>query len=265
MKKTIVLLFLTLICASCRNVLEETEKTDSEKAIYYEAKLALNNRDYTTAISLLQSLSSTFRAQREVSLIYASAHSGRCGMEFVSLVDSLTNFNGDNIFLFLMQSFIGGTDAKISDCLASEGILNQVGDFTQRMADENILMGFSSLTKVGTVLSRYADLDNDGVTDAAFDHCSTSDLPDAAVREVGTGMANAIMSITAVASNISAGALDDITAYCNLNTELNVFCANTDPAVYSPLQVAALRQLLGSTDMGVGACPGFADLACVCP
>lgn len=265
MKKKIAFLLITLICASCKNVLEETEKKDTEKAIYYEAKMALNNRNYGTAISLLQSLSAEFRAQREVALVYASAHSGRCGMEFVSLVESLSNFSGNNIFHFLMQGFVGGTDAKISDCQTSEGILNQVGDYTQRAPDENMLMGFSALTKVGTILSRYVDTDNDGTTDPSFNHCSTTDFPDAAVREVGTGMANAIMSITAVASDISSGTLDDIQAYCNLDSQLNVFCTNTDPAAYSPLQVAALRQLLGSSDMGIGACPNFTDMACVCP
>lgn len=263
--KKVILLLCVLLSTACRNVLEETEKQDTDKAIYYEAKMALNNRQYTAAIALINSLSSAFRAQREVNLVYASAHSGRCGMEFVSLVESLTNFTGDNIFLFLMQSFVGGTQDKVTDCQTAENALNAVGDYTVRFADENILMGFSSLTKVGTVLSTYADVDSDGTTDGSFDHCSLTDFPDAAVREIGTGMANAIMSITAVASDISDDALGDITGYCNLNTELNVFCTNTDPSAYTPTQVAALRQLLGSTDMGIGACTNFASMDCVCP
>ncbi len=266
MKITFTLLLTLFVCVSCKtNMFEEVAKKDTDEAIYYEAKLALNDRNYSQAITLIQSLTAEFRAQREVSMTFASAHSGRCGMEFVTLVESLTNFNGDNIFSFLMSSFLAGTDARITDCQASETILNAVGDFTVRTADENILMGFSSLTKVGTILSRYADADGDGVTDAAFDHCSTSDLPDAAVREVGTGMANSIMSISAVASDISSGTLDDITAYCSMHPQLNDFCTNTDPNAYSALQIAALRQLIGSTDMGIGACPNFADLACVCP
>lgn len=265
MKKTCFLLLTLFVCSSCKNVLEEVAKKDTKQAVYYEAKLALNNRDYTGAINLLQSLGPDFLAQRDVSLVYASAYSGRCGLEFVNLVDSISNIGSSNLFLFLMQSFLGGTDQKITDCLASEAIMQSIGDQTVRVADENLLLGFSSLTKVGTVLSRYADQDADGTADAAFNHCSTTDFPDSAVREVGTGIANAIMSISAVATNISADALADIQSYCALDPSLNNLCTNTDPNAYSANEVRVLRQLLGSSDMGIGACTNFMDMACFCP
>ncbi|MCC6137285.1 MAG: hypothetical protein IT287_01530 [Bdellovibrionaceae bacterium] len=265
MKKLIALFGILLVSISCSNVLEQVAKKDTEQAVFFEAKMALNERNYDSAITLLQSLGPAFLAQRNVSLIYASAYSGRCGLEFVTLVESLTNMSTDNLFLFLQSAFPGGTDTRIADCLASEAILNGLGDYTQRLSDENILMGFSSLTKVGTILSRYSDLDSDGITDPAFDHCSLTDLPDSAVREVGTGVANAVLSISSVASDISSGTLDDITAYCALAPELNVFCTNTDPNAYSALELRVFRQLIGSTDLGVGACTNFTDLACVCP
>lgn len=147
MNKFFFLFAVIVICTSCDNVFDEVAKKDTEQAVYYEAKLALNERDYTSAISLLQSLGPTFLAQRDVSLVYASAFSGRCGMEFVSLVDSLSNMGASNLFLFLMQTYTGAVDQNIADCLASEAILNGFGDYTQRIADENVLMGFSSLQK----------------------------------------------------------------------------------------------------------------------
>lgn len=265
MKKIIALLSTALLSFSCSNILEPTAKTDTEQAVFFEAKKALNDRNYASAITLLQSLGPTFLSQRNVALIYASAYSGRCGLEFVTLVEALSNSSTDNLFLFLQSTYPGGTDTRIADCLASEAILNGFGDYTQRLSDENILMGFSSLTKVGTILSRYADVDSDGVTDAAFDHCSTTDFPDSAVREIGTGVANAVLSITSVASDISSGTLEDITSYCALDSSLNVFCTNTDPNAYSALELRVFRQLIGSVDLGIGACTNFTDLACVCP
>lgn len=271
MKKILKLLVTVVVCVSCSNVFEEVAKKDTEQSVYYEAKLALNDRNYDSAISLLQSLGPTFLAQRDVALIYASAYSGRCGLEFVTLIEALSTIGSDNLFLFLMGNYVGGTDARIADCLASEAILNGFGDYTVRIPDENILMGFSSLTKIGTILSRYADTDGDGVTDddgtpaGTFDHCDTTDFPDSAVREIGTGMANAITSITAVATDISSGTLTEITDYCNMDSNLNIFCTNTDPNAYTANHIRALRQLLGSADMGIGACTNFTDLACVCP
>jgi hypothetical protein len=163
-----------------------------------------------------------------------------------------------------MGIFPSGTDTKIGDCVFAESTLNTLGDQTQRTDEENILMGLSSITKVGTVLSRYADADNDGVADATFDHCDLTDFPDDAVREIGTGIAQAILSISAVDSSISSDALTDITAICGLNVNLNVFCTTTDKNAYSALEVDFLRAILGSTDQGIGACAGSFAL-CVCP
>jgi hypothetical protein len=265
MNKLFRLFVILFVCSSCENVLQDTAKTDTDQAIFYEAKLSLNDRDYTSALALLDTLSPAFLAQREVSLIRASAYSGRCGMEFVSLVNSLSDLGSNNLFLFLMQTYTGATAAQVADCIESETILNGFGDYTQRVADENILMGFSSLTKVGSIIAQRADLDLDDVTDPSFDHCDNTLFPEADVRQVGSGIANAILSITAVASDISSGTLAQIAAFCAQSSSLNVICTNTDPTAYTALEVRALRQLIGSTDLGIGACPNFADLACVCP
>lgn len=258
-------LFIFLLAGCSDNILDETAKTDTPAAIYYQAQLKMNDGDYNTAITLLQSLGPTYLSRRDVALVYASAYSGRCGLNFVNLVNQLDNVGAaSTIFVYFMQLFPEGTDLKISDCVFSETTVTALGDHTQRTEDENILMGLSSITKVGTILSRYADSDNDGAADAAFDHCDLVDFPDDAVREIGTGIANAILSISAVSGSISSDALADILATCALDPNLNSFCTTTDKTSYTALEVRALRAILGSTDQGVGACPGsFA--ACICP
>jgi len=251
--------------AGCRNMYEETAKKDTPNAIFYQAKMDMNNRDYSSAIALLQTLDPVYLAQPPVALVYASAFSGRCGLEFVNFLTDLEGITSANsMFAFLMKEYPGATDAKISDCIFSEGILNSLGDQTQRSADENILMGLSSLTKIGTVLSRYADTNADGTLDPTFDHCDTTAFPDTAVRQIGSGMALAIMSISAVASDITSDTLQDITSMCALDPNLNVYCTNSDPNAFSQNEVDALRALIGSSQQGVGDCTG-GFLTCICP
>jgi hypothetical protein len=266
-KKYLGVFFIFFVPIGCSNVLDETAKTDTPAAIYYEAKELMSEGDYNAAIQLLQSLGPTYLSQRDVALVYASAFSGRCGLNLVNLVTQLEDVGtAPTLFLFFMGLFPGGTDAKIGDCVFSESTVNTFGDYTQRTADENILMGLSSITKVGTILSRYADADNDGAADAGFDHCDLTDFPDDAVREIGTGIANAILSISAVSSSISSDTLDDITAICALNVNLNAFCTTTDKNSYSALEVTFLRSVLASTNEGIGAptCPG-SFITCICP
>lgn len=259
------LLFILLFTGCSDNILDETAKTDTPAAIYYEAQLKMNDGDYNSAITLLQSLGPTYLSRRDVALVYASAYSGRCGLNFVNLVNQLDNVGSTStIFIYFMQLFPEGTDLKIADCVFAEGVVAALGDYSQRTDDENILMGLSSITKVGTILSRYADSDSDGVADAGFDHCDLVDFPDDAVREIGTGIANAILSISDVSASISSDALTDIMDTCALDPNLNTFCTTTDKSSYSATEVRVLRAILGSTDQGIGACPGsFA--ACICP
>lgn len=261
--KALILLFVML--TGCRNMLQETAKKDTPEAVFYQAKMEMNDRDYESAINLMQTLAPSFLAQRHVALVYASAFSGRCGLDFVNFVTDLENVgSASSMFSFLMQQFPDATDAKIADCVFSESVLNNIGNQTQRNSDENILMGLSSLTKVGTVLSRYADTDGNGSVDGTFDHCDTTDFPDTAIREVGTGIAQAILSVSAVGSDITADTLTEITDLCALDPNLNVFCTTTDPNAYSNNEIAVLRAILGSTNQGVGACPGNFT-ACICP
>lgn len=260
-----IIFLLSFVLLSCENVLDETAKRNTPEAVYYQAKMRLNERDYTGAINLLQSLGPAFLAQRPVSLVYASAYSGRCGLEFVTFADSLQGVaSAGSIFSFLMGTYPDSTDTRIADCVVSEGIVNSFGTASQRSADENVLMGLSSLTKVGVILNRYADTDSDGSPDAGFDHCDNTDFPEDGVREIGSGIAQSILSIAAVGSGLSDDALQEITDLCAIDPQLNVFCTTTDKNAFNATEVSALRSVLGSSDLGIGSCVG-GFLACICP
>ena len=263
--KFFALLGAPILLLSCGNVLEDTGNKDTKEAIFYDAQTKLNARQYSAAIDLLESLGSDFLAQPDVAVIYASAYSGRCGLDAVNLATSLSSFSSSgSIFLPIMNLFLNGTDSKISDCETSEGILKNLGDETARTADENLLMGFSSFAKIGTILSRFADTDGDGAVDPGFQYCDLNALPDDAVREIGTGVALAITSVTAVGGDLSSNALISVTDFSQLDPQLNIFCTATDKTAFTVPEVAVLRAVIGSTNQGIGACPGDFT-ACICP
>ena len=254
-------MILGLPLTACENFGRVGKRTRQGDVL--RSEMRMNQRDYTGSDSDFSGDGCGYVARRDVAVVFASAYSGRCGLDFVNFVESLSGMGG-NIFLFLMGSYPSSTDQKISDCLQAETLLNAIGAAPARNAEENVLMGFSSLTKTGTVLARYADADDDGVTDASFDHCDLTDFPDTAVREIGTGLANAILSIDAVASDLVPGTLSAITSICAQDPNLNVFCTNTDATAYSVNEVRFLRALVGSSGQGIGACAGnFSD--CICP
>ncbi len=265
MNKKYLQIFLIFFVMGCDNILEETAKKDTREAVYYQAKKAMDSKDYDTAITLMLSLGPTFLAQRDVAAVYASAYSGRCGLDFVQLVSDLENVGASpSVLLYLMGIFPNGTDAKITDCVLAEGILKSFGNESARTDDENVLMGLSSLTKVGIVLNRYADSDNDGVADAGFDHCDATDLPDDAVGEIGTGIGLSLLSISAVASDLSSDTFTAITDLCALDPSLNAFCTTTDKNNFTANEIKALRAVIGSTDFGIASCAG-AFITCLCP
>lgn len=266
MKTIYIWLIALMALPACTNVLDETADKHTDEAIFHNAQMKMDDHNFDEAITLFESLDASFLARRDVAIIYASAYSGRCGLDFLSILDSIDDFDGNNsLFLPMMQLYPNATDQKIADCVKAEEVLKAIGDETVRTGNENILMGLSSLAKVGTVLSRFADTDNDGVVDPGFDHCSLLQFPDDAVKEVGTGIALAVTSISNAGTTISDGALTSVNNICGLNPVLDIFCTSTDKDDYSnPLAVSALRAVLGSTDQGIGACPGDFT-ACICP
>lgn len=267
----IILIFFIISLTACENIFNDIADKTSDEAVYFEARKQLNQRNFTTSIDLMGNLSADFLAQRDVNLTYASAHSGRCGLDFFPLATQIEDnlSSAASIYLFLTSLFLGDTDttvtdARIVDCQTSETALTSIGNETVRNADENILLGFSSLVKIGTLLNRYADLDNDGTVDAGFDNCDPGQLPEAAVREIGSGTALAILSAEASAASLNPDLLGDITGLCAVDPLLNTFCTTTDPSAYSALEVQALRTIIGMTDFGLGVCVGTI-LACLCP
>lgn len=258
---------LILICcflsACSENLFDEIADKDTPEAVFFAAKQEINSQNYGAAIILLTSLDPTFLTVRERVPIHASAYSGRCGLVFLTLLTNLQNAAASaTVFGTLMAAFPGALAANADDCIQAETIMDALGDESERTGDENLLMAFNSLAKIGTILSSLADTDDDGTADAAFDQCDDTDFPEARVRELGAGLAVAILSLTAVGTSYVDDTLSDVTAFCAIDPNLNSFCTATDPASFSANEVQALRYAVGSNDLGVDSCGGNNFTAC---
>lgn len=256
MKNLISLLLITILLGCTQNLFEEMVDQDTPEAVFFQAKREINKRNYSAAITLLQSLDPLYMAERSRVPIYASAYAGRCGLEFIALLEGLQATTSSAVFAMLMGSFPGALAANVQDCIAASDLLQGIGDEIERNGDENLLLAFTSLAKIGTILSSLADTNDDGVADATFDQCDNVDLPEDMVREVGAGLAVTLLSLSAVGASYIDGAVGSFTNLCAQDPNLAPFCSLTDPTSFSPDEVQAFRYAIGSNDFGIDSCGG---------
>jgi len=277
-----VVFSICIIQLSCTgNLLRDIGDNTTDEALFYSAKQNLNSSAWAEAITNFSAMSSDFLADREVKFWHASAYAGRCGYDFLTMLEDLQGATNPKLFAFFMAAYGGATATSIQDCVSAEAILTSIGDASDRSPKENLFMMFLSLAKIGVVLSARADTDDDGLADGGFDACDTNDLPDSEARHLGTAIANANLSLAALAaSGVSVGTSETagIGTFC---TALGAavpdpsydFCNLTDISALSADQVWAIRTAIQEGDTtGIGSCTDFANAftpqgggGCLCP
>lgn len=261
---TIVILF-SFLSVSC-NLLEEFGDATSDEALFFDARRSLASGDYTAAIDKIDEISTTYQARREVQFVLAKAYAGRCGMDFLSLVEAL-EVPTDNILVIFMNAMAGADITAYEDCVAAEDVIKTMEPLAaDRTVDENLFMAFLGFSKIGAVLHPRADTDANGVPDTApaFNACTNpaSDvvgrLTDELVTEVVTGLALAIEGITESGSTIATGESDDLTGACTTLAALNPnynFCSATDASSVTADHITGMRLLIMDADaIGLSYC-----------
>ena len=164
--------------------------------------------------------------------------------------------------------------SQVDDCIESQRLLvSASASASSRTVDENLLLSFVSLTKLGAILSAFADQDEDGEPDAGWNHCQEADFPEAYVREIGVGLAFFLESFAAAGTDIAGGTLGDLEEACSQHPLLTDACSKTDPASYSADEVKVLRSLVAAENLaslpttvvgiGIGACSDL-QTDCIC-
>lgn len=274
----VALIFIISSNLSCTvNILESFADKTTSQSYYYDALDLMNKGDYDGALAKIALITGSLATDRKVTSLKASAYAGKCGLSFLEFVEALQDMGSSSLFQVFLTNFASGTAAKIDACVTAEDLVESIGTVSERTSDENMLLILISFAKIGNVLSLYADSDDDGTVDAAYNSCTVGatrvagPLTDADVRQVGTGLTLAIENITAVSSTVNLGssALASVSAACSALNSLNPaynFCANTNPASFTAQQLKAIRGLITETNDGIGlkTCVGGAA-TCVCP
>lgn len=258
---------LTLGCT--QNAFKELAKTDTDAALLFEARKEMNSSRWDQAITLMNRMSATARADRSTKAVMASAYAGRCGLNLIRLAEQIANSSGQNFLSLLVYTFRGSSGTSIADCQQAESLLLSISaNPAARTADENVMLAFIDFSKIGAILSTYSDSDGDGTADPTFDSCNTAHLPNAMLREVGTGLTLAVSALSASGGSIGSALSSSVTSACSNLASIDPsydFCSITTPAGFSVDQVKALGGLVKSTDNpGLGTCNGGLS-SCVCP
>lgn len=271
-----VLAVLVWALPSCSvNILETFADPTTNEALLYDAKMLINEGDYSTALTKFAGMSSDFLALRDVRVLHASAYAGVCGLDFLNMLDGLSNMGTDKVFFFLMKAFTGGTTAKRDACISAEGELQAIAKYaTSRTADENLLMAMIGLTKIGVILSMNADLDNNDVVDPAFDPCASGagGISATDAQHVATGLNIVLDSLQNIGSStVGSSALTSASNACS-QLPMGVLCGTPARVVLGDLALpadekAARTLIYEGTYLGLDAlaCGGGDPSTCNCP
>lgn len=209
------------LLSSCSNVLSGSADPSANAARYFQAQIYASNGKWTEAIAEIAKLTSDYSSLREVQVLLASAYAGRCGLNMISLSQTLANTT-NRIFPTLFTALPLAKSTAVTDCQAAEDILNSVAAAGARTVSENLLMMFIGLTKIGVIISNLGDTNLDGVLDAAFLPCNVATgltvMPKLSANRVATAIGNIYTSAVAIGNQGS-------TVVTNLASGLAVLCA----------------------------------------
>lgn len=263
------------LITGCANVLTEMSDKESDRAKLFDAQTAIDQGNWTTALTKISQMSTTYQANRDIQVLKASAYAGRCGLNIFDIIDRMQNGGGggsSNLFAIMMNGMRGATAANVADCLLAESTLKGISAMPSADKKENLLMALSSLTKIGAILASRGDANADGTLDWVRPGGSypcdlatgTTALPVEDVQEIGTGFILFVVSIGAFGAT-GASALDAMTAFCTsppAGTPAGI-CDMTDTSAFSGATAPAIaarnfiRRLVEQTDgVGLGLCAG---------
>ena len=254
--------------AGCQNIFQDISTRNTNDAYLEDARAAMNDRDYTRALTKLLATTETYQARREVILAIASAYAGRCGLDVLALTQAIVNAPTQRLFPLLLGAFKGATTGQIADCGQAQTWVRKLapGDnFALLTADESLFLAVASIARVGAILSTFADLDLNGVVDPSFDACNTTKLPDAPKRDVGVALNLTLAGLKASGNTQLAGSTGGVASTCAALPAGQNFCGVYDPAGFTAPMVQLLGGVIGSQDLvGLGSC-AHAFPSCICP
>lgn len=257
----------------CPNAFIESAQKTTDDALLYSAEQHANANEWTDAISDINSMSTSGKAKRETKAALASYYAGRCGLNLLDFAQSIKDqMPATKIWPLAMKAQAGATAADLNDCMLGEQTLVSIdSDPNNRTADENIELVFIEIAKMGAALAQSnADANHDGAVDGAFNACSSTDISDAAVQELGSGMILTLKALQAAGSSFGGDITSSVSSMCTTIEALpsmSGFCSHTSASDFTGNLLLGLRALIKSNEIGFNSCGGAVGSsgACTCP
>lgn len=292
----LVALLTGLLSASCGqpNLLSEFAQTDSDEALYMEAKKAIDDMAWDDAIAIIEDqLSASFQQKANVKETLAGAYVGKCGLTFFELVDGLSSANPTKIFEYFMGIF-KNMNLTPAACEQAISLIESIGGVSERTQDQNLFLAILGVARIGVTLSYKLDQeDHDGIADSTFNVCheyadqdTDGDidkddiltrwpdpiynkiiqkpvpepehfLTDDDLKKVVTGFGLIMENLASLSSAIGETS-DTMGSLEGIKTQCEDTvegpCDITDPSAVTAQMAYAFRLLLDSTDWGFGSC-----------
>jgi hypothetical protein len=253
--------------SGCPNAFSEMADKDSDAALFYQAQMEIDIPNYTLALATLAKATAKGLATRSGRLVTASAYAGRCGLNLVDLASKIANGGSNTLYTTLLASYktVETASTAPDDCYSAEQNIVAI-PASSAQKDDYIFLAFNSLAKIGTILAKVADTDDDGVVDVGFNACTT--ISDDDVNQIGTGLTLTMLGLTN--SGFSMNGSNAFTDVCSRLAALPgaaTICSKTTIGSFSANERLALRAMIKSTEIGFGTCNGTtgSSAACLCP
>ncbi len=263
-----VLQLLQLSCS--KNVLSELGSKSSDEALLVDAQSAINRQDYQFAIDLITlKMSLDYQQKVNTKQTLAGAYAGKCGLNFLNYLDSISHATTTSAFILVSLPFVGRISDPIS-CLAALNIMESIGPNASRTTSQNAFTALVGMALMGTATRVYTDnipANGDGDQDAVGISCT---LTDAQMNNVVLGFGFMAQNFSALSSTqLGAGAtgLSSLIAKCSSASSGASCVVTSAAAVTSPIR-DGLRRLMNTTEYGVGTIVSGgnpATIATACP
>ena len=263
-------LILFLILSGCsNNILSELADKNSDDALLFDARESVNAQDYQTAITIITTQMSAGAQQKtEAREVLSSAYAGKCGLNFINYTDGLAQATSGSAFSLVSSPFVG-TAVDPASCLISLQTLDLIGTTATRTTHQNAFAAVVGMVLMGSATRLYTDdnpADGDGVEDAPDVSCS---LTDPQIDNVILGYAYLSQNFSALSSSTIGGSssstISDSIDVCSQFA--GATCTNTDPAQITTQMRDTIKDLMNTTDYGIGSKPGSSPvlIQAACP
>lgn len=249
-----------LVSVSCSNVFESFSETGSDEALLFQAKEALSAKNYSSVITIVESMTTEGQADRSVRLVKASAFGGLCGVEFLSFLSAVANSSASTFFLTLMNTMSSADATKQGNCESAVDELRLISTTaSSRTDDENMLMTVVALGTIGTILNKNADTDDNQAVDGSFNYCTTTS--DSDLNRLVASMAETFQSLESVGSSTVANTdMSNLSSACTAlagETPPLDFCSKTDHTAVTSDERLGMKGVVGSDEsIGLATCDG---------